>query len=564
MAARMDDPVFQLSSDLVDAYSKLSPVMASMAGVPGVFDGWDDYSPEGGERLRAFYAEQRERLDALPPASDRWARLARRVTADFLDDKLAYHEHGDDLRDLNNIESPFQHLRMVFDVMDTSTVEGWEALVRRLETFQVPLAGYQKALEAGAKKGLVAAKRQVRAVTQQARAAAASDSSFLEVVRAVQASPLTTPAQRARAAEAFDGVRAACAGFADFLERYEEQAALADAFGAERYARASKRFLGMTIDPLETYAWGWAEVARIEEQMRVICEGIAPGKTVKEVVEALQNDPTQRVEDHQAFLQLVREREERALRELLGSHFDVPEPIRTIEIKLAPAGGALGAYYIPPSDGFTRPGTVFYAPGEGHAFTIFSEITTAYHEGFPGHHLQCGLQVYLADRLSKLHRLFVVNSGYAEGWALYAEELMDELGYLDKPEYVLGMLLAKQFRAVRVVADIGMHLGLSVPESERYAPGQAWSWELCVAMLEDRAFLTRAFAESEATRYLGWPGQATSYKIGERVILDLRSELRAALGDEFDLRAFHDAVLTSGSVGLEHLQSIVREALLPG
>jgi uncharacterized protein (DUF885 family) len=564
MAARMDDPVFQLSSDLVDAYSKLSPVMASMAGVPGVFDGWDDYSPEGGERLRAFFAEERQRLDALPPASDRWARLARRVTADFLDDKLAYYEHGDDLRDLNNIESPFQHLRMVFDVMDTSTLEGWEALVRRLETLDVPLAGYQKALEAGAKKGLVAAKRQVRAVRQQARAAAASDSSFLEVVRSVEASPLTTPAQRTRAAKAFEGVRAACAGFADFLERYEAQAVEADAFGPERYARASKRFLGMTIDPFETYAWGWAEVARIEEQMRVICEGIAPGKSVKEVVEALQNDPAQRVEDHQEFLKLVREREERALRELMGSHFDVPEPIRTIEIKLAPAGGALGAYYIPPSDGFTRPGTVFYAPGEGHAFTIFSEITTAYHEGFPGHHLQCGLQVYLADRLSKLHRCSSSTAATPRAGRSTPRSSWTSSAISTNPS-TCSACCSRSSSAPCVSWPTSACTSASrCPRARATHPGKPWSWELCVAMLEDRAFLTRAFAESEATRYLGWPGQATSYKIGERVILDLRSELRAALGEKFDLRAFHDAVLTSGSVGLEHLQSIVREALLPG
>ena len=104
------DPVYALSDDFVDAYAKLSPISASTAGLPGVFDGWDDYSPDGGEHAKEVFASFRKRLDALPESSDRWGGVARRVMADFLDEKIGYYEHLDNLADINNIESPVQQI----------------------------------------------------------------------------------------------------------------------------------------------------------------------------------------------------------------------------------------------------------------------------------------------------------------------------------------------------------------------------------------------------------------------------------------------------------------------
>lgn len=556
------DPVFALSQDFVDAYSKACPVAASTAGVPKLLDTWDDYSPAGGESVLSLLRTTALDLAALPPAEERYGQLARRVLADFLEERAAYYEQGDHLCDLNNIESPLQHLRVVFDVMDTSTKAGWEAVATRLSTVGGAMAGYREALEEGVRRGLVAARRQVQAGLAQARIHASDKSSFYGILAAYDEANIGDAALRARIAEGVEVARRTYAEMATWLEGYLASATPRDAFGRERYQRSAKRFLGLGIDPMETYAWGFAEIRQIEAAMKQIAARIAPGKTPAELIASLQAAPDQLVADPQEFLRLMRERQERALSELQGTHFEVPAPIRTLEVKLAPTGTALGAYYIPPSEGFVRAGTVYYAPPEGKPFTLFSEITTAYHEGFPGHHLQCGLQVYLADRLSQFHRLFVVCSGYAEGWALYAEQLMDELGYFDKPEYVLGMHMAKLFRACRVVADIGAHLELRIPDDFDFHPGETWTWDLVVELMHERAFLGREFAESEATRYLGWAGQAISYKVGERVILDLRRELKEKLGPKFDLRAFHEAVLNSGSVGLGHMQDIVREALL--
>jgi uncharacterized protein (DUF885 family) len=559
------DPVFALSDAFVEDFARSSPIQASLAGVPGVFDGWDDFSPNGAAASQALFSEYQRKLAALPPATERWGKVARRVMADFLAERSAYHEHLDNLCDLNNIESTPQHLRVVFDVMDTSTREGWQAASTRLATIDRVLRSYRAALDDGARRGVVAAKRQVRAVMQQAKVHASDRSSFHTLLSTFEASPHADPTIAEELKRGIEHARTSFTAFGSFLEQYEGSATDRDAFGAERYARSAQRFLGMDIDPRETYAWGFREIASIEASMQALADRIEPGSSARQVIDRLRNSPDQLVVDPERFLHLMRERQERALSELTVSHFEVPAPIRRLDVKLAPTGSALGAYYIPPGDGFKRPGTVYYAPAEGQPFTLFSEITTAYHEGFPGHHLQCGLQVYLADRLSRLHRLLVVWSGYAEGWALYAEQLMDELGYLDRPEYVMGMYMAKLFRACRVVADIGMHLDYPIPLDQPLAvpfhPGAPWSYELCVELLNDRAFIPRDFAESEATRYLGWPGQAISYKVGERVILDLREEAKQSLGARFDLRSFHEAVLTSGSVGLDHLREIVRESL---
>lgn len=559
-------PVHALADDFVAEYARLFPVQATMAGIRGVHDGWEDYSPEGAGRALAALRTFRERFASLPEGGDRWDRLGRRVALEFLDDRIGFYEAEEHLADLNNIESSFQHVKMVFELMDATTADGARAIATRLESIQKPLAGWRASLEEGLRRGRGAAKRQVRAVIDQARVHGGPGSSLLTIPRA--ASELGDPALVARIEAAIAHAQGLYRDLATWLEtEYLPRAPERDPVGEARYARSARRFLGDDLDLRETYAWGWREIADIEAKMRAVCARIAPGKSVRDVIETLRRDPSTSAGTLDQFLVRMRELQARALADLDGTHFHVPEPIRRIEVKLAPPGTALGAYYIPPSDGFTRPGTVYYVPGEDTSYPLFEEITTAYHEGFPGHHLQCSLQVHFADRLTTLHRLLVCMSGYAEGWALYAEQLMHELGYLDRPEYELGMYLAKLFRACRVVIDIGLHLELPVPEGldaaivEPARPGEVWSYDLAKRFMEHHAMVRPDFAASEITRYLGWPGQAISYKVGERIILDLREEARRDLGDRFDLRAFHDAVLSTGSVGLSLLRDVVREQL---
>ena len=313
----------------------------------------------------------------------------------------------------------------------------------------------------------------------------------------------------------------------------------------------------MEIDPVATYHWGWSEVAKLRSRMESVADEIVPGASVAEVLHLLKTDPERSAANSDSFRAMMQERTDDALVKLGGSHFDVPDAIRVCVVKLAPAGGALGAYYVGPSEDFTRPGSVWWSLDGDGPVPLYDQITTAYHEGFPGHHLQVGVQVSLADKLSRLHRLWVWKSGSGEGWALYAERLMEELGFLDEPDYVFGLLSAQMLRACRVVVDIGAHLDLRIPADQPFHPGEAWRFETATEMLRDYATLDQAYAESEVTRYYGWPGQAISYKVGEKAILDLRDDARHARGDTFDLKTFHRDLLEVGPVGLDLLREMM-------
>ncbi|HSO00525.1 MAG TPA: DUF885 domain-containing protein, partial [Candidatus Nanopelagicales bacterium] len=466
MSSRSDarDPAFALSDALCEAFARHCPASATMAGLPCDGAAWNDWSPVGVAAWGATLGSFEERLRELRPAApgDHWGTVARQVMAGYLAERLDEQVHAEHLRDLNNIESTLQHLRVVFDMMDTGSPEGWDAVLARLETIDGAAAGYRASLEEGRRTGRVVARRQVLAAMEQAAHQAGPGSFFETLIPA--AAGVARPAVVERLPAAVEGARRTFADLHGYLkETYLPSATEVDGVGEERYLRAARRFLGARIDPRETYAWGWSEVASIEAAMARLGEEIMPGTPVPEVIRLLERDPSRCAGSVEEFLELMRARQEKALADLEGGHFDVPEPIRRIEVRLAPPGGPLGASYVPPSEGFARPGTIWYSPGEATTIPLWGEITTAYHEGFPGHHLQCGLQVCLEGQLSRLHRFLVMYSGYAEGWALYAEQLMHELGYFEKPEYVLGMLAAKLMRAYRVVIDIGMHLDLPIP-----------------------------------------------------------------------------------------------------
>jgi len=357
-------------------------------------------------------------------------------------------------------------------------------------------------------------------------------------------------------AELEDASRAASAAYADlarFLrEEYAPRAADADAVGAERYQLRSRSFNGTELDLHETYAWGWDELHRIEASMAGDAERIAPGRGIAGAVEVLETDPVRAVEGEANLRAWLQDLMDRTIDELDGVHFAIPGPVRRVEAMIAPPGGAAAMYYTGPAEDFSRPGRTWYPTLGRTRFPLWGEVSIAYHEGVPGHHLQIGQIRYLAGSLSRYQRTAVV-SGHAEGWALYAERLMDELGYLEVADHHLGMLRAQALRAARVVVDIGMHLELAVPEDDGFAPGQRWTPELGEAFMVQRSWFPPDFLASEVTRYLGMPGQAISYKVGERVWLDVRDEVRRREGPAFDLKAFHAQALDLGPLGLDQL-----------
>ena len=536
------------------------PTLATHLGIPGHDHRWGDYSVEGSEAEAHTHRDHLRRLDEADPATDRWSRLADQVVRQAIEDQLTQLDAGDHLRDLNSLASTLQDLRDIFDHMDTTTSDGWSNIAARLTALPEAAAQYRGRLEEGRRQGLVVARRQVTEAARQARNHAGNESFFVTLPDRMSAAGITDGNLATHLDTGIAAARRAFGELAVYLETdYMDSAVAEDAVGRERYVRAASRFLGAELDPERTYEWGWSEVDRLRGRMTEVAETIESGASLAEVLHLLQTDPARCTETAEEFRLLMQERQVTALAELEGTHFDVPEQVREVEVKLAPPGGSLGAYYVDPSEDYTRPGSVWWSLGHKEVVPLFDQVSTAYHEGFPGHHLQISLQMTAGDRFSRYQKLLAWYPGTGEGWALYAEDLMEEWGYLEKPDYVMGKLAAEMLRATRVVIDIGSHLDLPIPDGQPFHPGERWSFDLGVEMLETLAAMDHETSVSEMNRYLGWPGQAIAYKVGQQAIRDLRDEAIAAEGVAFDAKAFHHRLLEVGSTGLDVLRSHMRD-----
>lgn len=201
-----------------------------------------------------------------------------------------------------------------------------------------------------------------------------------------------------------------------------------DAVGREHYALASRYFLGAEVDLEETYAWGVEELARIIAEQKRVAAQIKPGATIEEAKQILNQDAARKLRGTEALRTWMQQKADAALADLAGTHFDIPSPMDRIECMIAPTEDG-GIYYTGPSDDFSRPGRMWWSipPGE-EEFSTWSELTTVYHEGVPGHHLQIGTAQLQADTLNKWRRNLCWVSGHGEGWALYSERLMQQLG----------------------------------------------------------------------------------------------------------------------------------------
>lgn len=529
-----------LSSRAVDEVCAASPVTATYVGVDGYDHEWGDLGPDGVARAEELYRQLLAEAERCPVEGPDEA-LARDVLLDDLRDAVAGWEHLDHLRDLNHLASTHQSVYQAVEM-----TRGRDDVEQRLHTMDAALTGYRALLWEGVQRGTVVARRQVLSAVAQSRTWAGPEG-------------FATQAADGTLDDAVAAARAAQARHADWLEGvYLPRAAERDAVGPERYQRAVRSYLGCDVDVMDAYRWGWDELGRLSDEMAATCGLVLAGAPPAAAVAHLRSDPGSVAGGVGEFLEQMAAVQQRALDLVDGPQFDVDARLAAIEVRTAPAGGALAPYYTPPSEDLSRPGTVWYPVDGRSRFPLWQEVTTAHHEGVPGHHLQCGTQVLLAGRLSRWHRTLSWRPGSGEGWALYAERLMGELGALEDPAWRAGMLSMQLLRAARVVVDVGLHLELPVPTDNPlgFYPGERWTPRLAREMLTGAAHLDLAESESEVVRYLGLPGQAISYKLGERRILELRDEARRRPG--YDQREFHGRVLGAGAVGLDLLAAQVR------
>ena len=531
----------------VTTLADLVPTLATYIGANNGKTGeWDDFSPAGHEELanaaRSVIAELKDvaPIDSVDEVTK--LDLLETLALELEKDAVGLH-----LRDVNVIASPVQTIRETFDIMPTSTEQDWADVSSRLNKAPAAIDQYIETLRLGISKGIVPAARQVREVIAQARTTAEPDGLFAELVGQADgvSAGLNTDLKKGAAASA-----EAYGALADFFENeLLPKAGEKDAVGREIYEVASRSFLGATVDLDETYEWGIEELQRMVDEQTSIANEIKPGASVDEAVAFLDGDSSRKLHGTEALQRWMQETSDHAVAELGKTHFDIPEQIRTLECMIAPSHTGI-IYYTGPTDDFSRPGRMWWSVPEGVTeFDTWRELTTVYHEGVPGHHLQIAQAVYNRATLNSYRRLLAGSSGHAEGWALYAERLMEELGYLNDPADRLGMLDGQRMRAARVVLDIGVHLEKQRPDGQG-----PWTGDYAFEFMGRNVNMNPEFVRFEVNRYLGWPGQAPSYKVGQRIWEQIRDEYKAREGASFNPKEFHKKALDIGGVGLDTLK----------
>ncbi|WP_424116040.1 DUF885 domain-containing protein [Rothia mucilaginosa] len=554
--------VDQIANEYFEKILDLNPVQATELGRKGVETLYPDYSPAGEKAFARLTKKTLKKVDNVLPIDD-----VDLVTLDALQERLSLYRKqykaGFGGWQMNNIASVPQEVRSVFDLMKRNTQQDWEHIVGRMHRVTEALEGYIQTLEAAREEGKVAPRRQVDIVIEQTAAYYAPGGFFDDLAAEVaEAVPSLKDEAAAGAEAAKEGYRRLNSYL---VEKLQPVAPSRDAVGRKAYSLHSRSFLGTTIDLDETYAWGVKELESIIARQREVAEEIEPGASIERAKQLLDEDPARQLHGTDELKAWMQKLADAAVENLAGSHFEIGGPMRRIECCIAPTNEG-GIYYTGPSPDFSRPGRMWWSVPEGEdTFTTWRETSTVYHEGVPGHHLQIAIATALQGTMNSWRTNMLWVSGHGEGWALYAERLMEELGYLKDPGDRMGMLNAQRMRAARVVFDIGVHCEMPIPaewaEQLGVEPGTIWTSELGYEFLKLNLDESEGHLRFEFLRYLGWPGQAPSYKIGERLWLELRDQA-VRRGD--DIRAFHTRALLLGSVGLDTLRrALTDEMMLP-
>jgi uncharacterized protein (DUF885 family) len=539
-----------LAEDWVKKLIELSPEFATYAGFKVGEDRLEDTSPEALAEYQKLEKEMLAKVEATEIADevDNVTKLAMTSTM-----KLSQEIYDSGLwkRDLNPIASPAQGIRDIFDMSPVATTENWENLAKRMHAVKGAVDGYVATLREGIKSNDTPAIRQVKIAIDQVEQLLTPDGFFRKFAQ--NAKPTEGELPESLKKELLVAAEAATDGYAEMARFFKEELLPAgnkeDAIGRERYSLLSARFLGKKVDLDETYEWGREELARVVAEQNAVANEIKPGATVEEAIAVLDNDPKRKLHGTKELQAWMQKLSDAAIENLSGTHFDIAPELRNLECMIAPTQHG-GIYYSSPTDDFSRPGRMWWSVPVGVTeFNTWRETTTVYHEGVPGHHLQIGQKVYNKKDLNSWRRLASWSSGHGEGWALYAERLMQELGFLDDPGDRLGMLDGQRMRAARVVLDLGVHLGKQNLEGTG-----KWDFDYALDFMRKNVNMSDQFVNFEVHRYFGWPGQAPSYKIGQRIWEQIRDEYKLRQGANFNIKDFHMKALNLGSVGLDTLE----------
>jgi uncharacterized protein (DUF885 family) len=547
LSDRADSPVNQLADRFWESILELNPTTATVYGDERYADRLEDPGPDGRARSRALMvrtaAEASDIASEGLPTEERITRDMLLVVADLQieQDDEAYHQ----LRVVDQMSGPQQLLPQLTQFQPVDTPERLEAFLARLRAYPAFMAANAQILRDGMASGLTAPRIVAeRTIAQIERMLSVPIESAI-IPSMVK---VANDADRERIRDVVrDVVQPADVAFLDvlrgeYLEATRDEPGIWSAPNGEQlYRTAIRAWTTLDLDPEAVHRIGLEELDSIEDERRAIARAEGFGDDTARYRAHLQADPANHPVSKDALVARATEDIERALAAapryfgvLPAASCDV-RPVEEYKERDAPF-----AYYYPPAPDGSRPG-IYYANGYDLPSRKYTTLaTTTFHEAVPGHHFQIALEME-NEQLNTFRRLGarMVGGAYVEGWGLYSERLSDEMGLFRDEGERFGMLDAQAWRAARLVVDTGLH-------------ALRWPRQRSIDFLK-RAGLTETDAVIETDRYICWPGQALTYKVGQREIQRLRKELTARDGSAFDLRAFHDAVLGHGSLPLATL-----------
>ena len=531
--------IFELSDEFIVQSARFSPMGATALGIPGSDHLLDDFSIEHATTVADYARDVVARAQKLVPI-DEIDRIAKDVLIDRLESSIGLYESEESLFRFNPFGNPVTSIRSIFTLMNSETAEDCANITARLSAVEGAFESWKTTLDTMHAQGKTAARRQALVIADQAEVH--GDGGYADMAK--EFDPSGAYPELHQAAQSAQLASLSMAAW--MREVHAPRSIDVDGVGAAAYAPWAKHFTGSDLDLRATYEWGVEDLQHINDRMYQAAEKLGlKGKSLKEVADYCEAAELHRIDGADNLVKKLLEFTEEAVAKLDGVYFDIDPRITFCDAKIAPEGSAAAPYYMPPSEDLSRPGTTWY-PTLGHdRFNFWHIASTWYHEAVPGHHLQCATATIEAERLSRFQRTEAWISGYGEGWALYAERFMDELGAFDDPAIELGYLSGQALRAARIVVDIGMHCGYTDFD------GKPWNATSAYDLLVNRALLAPDFAQSEIERYLGWPGQAISYKVGERTWMQVREDAKARLGKKFDIKAWHNYALRIGPMGLD-------------
>ncbi|MFL5679333.1 MAG: DUF885 domain-containing protein [Chloroflexota bacterium] len=542
-------PVNALADRFWESILELNPTLATTYGDDRYAERLEDPSPEGRAKTRRLLEQTLSEVKAIPadglPVEERITRNMVQVIAELgiEEDDQKLHE----LRVVDQMAGPQTLLPQLTQFQPADTPQRLEQLLARLAAYPAYMAANTQILRDGIADGLTAPRIVAeRTIAQIERLLA------VPIDQAVIPSMVTVAndADRERVRDAVrEHVYPADQAFLDvlrdeYLPKTREKPGLWSAPNGEAiYRTAIRSFTTLDLDPRDVHEIGMTEIQQIEAERREIANAAGFGDDTKAYRASLTADKSNIPTSRQALVDRANEDIERAMAIAPRFFGRLPKaglevrPVEEFKEKDAPF-----AYYFPPTVDGSRPGIYYVNAYDLPSRTYTKLATTTYHEAVPGHHFQIALEMENPDLIT-FRRLGarIVGGAYVEGWGLYSEKLAAEMGLFRSEAERFGMLDAMAWRAARLVVDTGLH-------------ALRWDRQRSIDFLLETG-LSETDATIETDRYICWPGQALTYKIGQREIERLRNELAARDGSRFDLRAFHDAVLGHGSLPLATLTS---------